>query len=373
MKPIRLRLRRGFTLIELLVVIAIIAVLIALLLPAVQAAREAARRAQCVNNLKQLGLATHNYHSVNNCLPSSTMFLGPAYLTTPGAGPGWGWNESWTLAIIPNMEQVSLANAYNYHVDGLDATNTSVGYNVLSNLVCPSENLKTRPWGAFAPFSYRGNHGGPGVISNWSGTIVENGTNNPASWWGAYGDPNMAFFGFEGVTDGTSNTALYSEKLFCTTTATFANQPNARRMLYDTNYPGAYNVGATGGAVALQAIGTCNSVKGTQQDYTTANSQPTIGGGFWHAGYPWAIWVNLYNHFNTPNRLSCLTQSDTSGGSRLWGGTSGMITATSNHPGGVNVCMADGSVKFMKDSISPQIWWAVGTRNQGEVVSADAY
>src|SRR4051794_15585978 len=94
--------RRGFTLIELLVVIAIIAVLIALLLPAVQSAREAARRAQCVNNLKQLGLATHNYHSTYNVIPAVSMFLGPG---SNGADPGngWSWNASWIVALLPNM------------------------------------------------------------------------------------------------------------------------------------------------------------------------------------------------------------------------------------------------------------------------------
>src|SRR6202789_575297 len=89
---------RGFTLIELLVVIAIIAVLIALLLPAVQAAREAARRAQCTNNLKQLGLAVHNYISSNNVLPLKTMWPN-------NEAVGWGWSYGWPLALLPNIEQ----------------------------------------------------------------------------------------------------------------------------------------------------------------------------------------------------------------------------------------------------------------------------
>jgi prepilin-type processing-associated H-X9-DG protein len=79
-----------------------------------------------------------------------------------------------------------------------------------------------------------------------------------------------------------------------------------------------------------------------------------------------------YTHFNTPNKNSCYTASDTCCAT-VWGGTSAMITATSNHPGGVNLCMADGSVKFIKDSISPQVWWALGTKNLGEVLSSDSY
>ena len=102
----RLSARTGFTLIELLVVIAIIAVLIALLLPAVQAAREAARRAQCINNMKQLGLAVHNYHSTHNVIPADGVFLGAAYgPNPPAASEGWGWNASWNISLLPNMEQ----------------------------------------------------------------------------------------------------------------------------------------------------------------------------------------------------------------------------------------------------------------------------
>src|SRR6476660_7045106 len=112
MKRLRSSAHRGFTLIELLVVIAIIAVLIALLLPAVQAAREAARRAQCTNNLKQLGLAVHNYHSTYNVLPAEDMWMG----ATGGSGTGnssWGWNASWPICLLPNPEQGPLYNAYN--------------------------------------------------------------------------------------------------------------------------------------------------------------------------------------------------------------------------------------------------------------------
>jgi len=363
--------RRGFTLIELLVVIAIIAVLIALLLPAVQAAREAARRAQCTNNLKQLGLAVHNYVSVNNVLPASSMFLGPAYSPTNMALPGWGWNESWATALLPNLEQTPMYNCYNFHADGLNPINTTVGYNLIASLICPSDNIKVRPYSPWAPVSYRGNHGGPGVMQNWTGTIVENGTSNPASWWGAAGDPNMAFFGFEGVSDGSSNTALFSERLIGINTSTGAvvtsSGPYAKRGLYVVNYPGAYNTQSA--SIALQGLQACKAVPNNTPD----NGYTSMNGGFWHANYPWGIEMSLYNHFNTPNGLSCVSPSDTAGGSNIWGGTTGMITPNSNHPGGVNVAFTDGSVKFIKDSVGPQAWWAIGTRNQGEVVSSDAY
>src|SRR5262249_42300283 len=112
MRKTRRRPLRAFTLIELLVVIAIIAVLIALLLPAVQAAREAARRAQCPNNLKPLGLAVHNYHSTFNVLPAECMWMGATY-GSASLGGSWGWNASWPVALLPNVEQGPLYNAYN--------------------------------------------------------------------------------------------------------------------------------------------------------------------------------------------------------------------------------------------------------------------
>src|SRR3954447_12785242 len=120
--------RRGFTLIELLVVIAIIAVLIALLLPAVQAAREAARRAQCINNLKQMGLGVHNYLSANNVFPPimGNWNIPPTpATTTPFAGSGT-WPLGWACAILPNMEQSQLYNALNYSNGTQDAPNTTV-------------------------------------------------------------------------------------------------------------------------------------------------------------------------------------------------------------------------------------------------------
>ncbi len=210
----RKRSSRGFTLIELLVVIAIIAVLIALLLPAVQAAREAARRAQCTNNLKQLGLAVHNYHQQQNCLPAENMFLGPTN------GLGWGWNASWAVFMLPNLEQQPLYNAYNFSVNADNVINSTTGYSALPTMLCPSDNQKVRPNQPWAPTNYVANHGGPGVIRMWSGTIVEfltcslsTAAGNPPGtyWWGA--DNNLGFFGFESVTDGTANTGLFSEKL----------------------------------------------------------------------------------------------------------------------------------------------------------------
>jgi prepilin-type N-terminal cleavage/methylation domain-containing protein/prepilin-type processing-associated H-X9-DG protein len=379
----RLSMTKAFTLIELLVVIAIIAVLIALLLPAVQAAREAARRSQCTNNLKQLGLSIHNYHQSFNCLPAENMFLGPTN------DLGWGWNASWAVFLLPNLEQAPVYNAYNFSVNADNVINqTTVTFNALTIFACPSDDQKQRPNTPWAPTNYVANHGGPGTIRMWSGTIVEFLTASNAGdklaapgsyWWGA--DGNLGFFGFEAVVDGTSNTGLFSEKLKGTPAGNlmpYAGQPNAKRGIFLTSaisvacgglYP-PYGPCAPPGTNfignAQSSVQACQAIPGSTQ----ASTGSWLNGFSWALGYEWHTVVNSYHHYNTPNKLTCLNPSDPGG---LWGGTSGMSTANSNHPGGVNVCFTDGSVRFVKDSVAVNVWWALGTRNAGEVVSSDSY
>jgi prepilin-type N-terminal cleavage/methylation domain-containing protein/prepilin-type processing-associated H-X9-DG protein len=378
MNATRRHVRQGFTLIELLVVIAIIAVLIALLLPAVQSAREAARRAQCTNNLKQLGLAVHNYHSTYNSFPPEDMWMG----ATGGTGPNnssWGWNASWPIMLLPNLEQGTVYNAYNTTWSPDYVVNqTTVSFNALAVLLCPSDSQKIRPNSPWAPMNYCGNHGGPGVIRNWAGTVVPfltcstsnmlpiNGWPVGTCWWGA--DSNLGFFGLEGITDGSSNTALFSERLLGAAAAdnlppTAGSSANAKRGIYLINIPITYNSGNV--QTAVQGMQMCQGMAGT----TTSNTG-WLQGFSWTLGFPWHIVVNRYTHYNTPNKLTCLNPADPGG---LWGGTSGIVTVSSNHPGGVNVCFADGSVRFVKDSVSAQSWWAIGTRNGGETLSSDSY
>jgi prepilin-type N-terminal cleavage/methylation domain-containing protein/prepilin-type processing-associated H-X9-DG protein len=375
MLPTRRSGSRGFTLIELLVVIAIIAVLIALLLPAVQAAREAARRAQCTNNLKQLGLAVHNYHQQQNCLPAENMFLGPTN------DLGWGWCASWAVFMLPNLEQQPLYNAYNFSVNADNVINSTTAYSALPTMLCPSDNQKVRPNQPWAPTNYVANHGGPGVIRMWSGTIVEfltcsvpgdkiNGWGPGTYWWGA--DNNLGFFGFESVTDGTANTGLFSEKLLGWSAgnngaALTTTSSEAKRGIYViSTISVAYNSQST--ALAQQSVQACQSIPSGSAQAT--NNTGWLNGFSWCLGYEWHTVVNSYHHYNTPNKFTCLNASDPGG---LWGGTSGMSTANSNHPAGVNVCFADGSVRFVKDTVAASTWWALGSRNGGEVVSSDQY
>jgi prepilin-type N-terminal cleavage/methylation domain-containing protein len=135
--------RRAFTLIDLLVVIAIIAVLIALLLPAVQAAREAARRSQCVNDLKQLGLAVHNYESTYTCLPPSCS--GPELAGTASVDSGWSFG--WPLAVLSGMEQQSLFNTVNFFNKPRGPENSTIGYAQIGSF--PVRELRVADVGDF--------------------------------------------------------------------------------------------------------------------------------------------------------------------------------------------------------------------------------
>jgi prepilin-type N-terminal cleavage/methylation domain-containing protein/prepilin-type processing-associated H-X9-DG protein len=360
-----MRKRAGFTLIELLVVIAIIAVLIALLLPAVQAAREAARRSQCVNNLKQLGLAVHNYVQQNNVLPLQSMY--PA-----SADVSWGWSYGWPLGLLPNLEQASMFNAFNFSTGlfGNSPTpnfaslgNTTVAYAQLNVLLCPSDGSNKRPAAPYGTTNYVGNMGGPGVIAAMTGTIVPNG-----SFISGWGDSqNFGAIGLESIRDGTSNTALFSERLIGINGGPKVrlDSTDAKRAIFNGTQGAAWK---SGPAAALQFVQGCKSLPGS-----TLSEKSDANGYVWCASYPWHVAVNDYTHFTPPNSISCQNPSEYFGSWLTFVGPTGAAPPMSNHPGGVNLCFSDGSVRFVKDTVNLQAWWGIGTRNGGEVISADAY
>jgi len=359
--------RRGFTLIELLVVIAIIAVLIALLLPAVQAAREAARRAQCTNNLKQIALAAHNYLSQQGVLPMQTTY--PA-----GQTQSWGWSYGWPLAIAPQLEQNVLFNAFNFSVGmfgnaqgyTIQHGNDTILYIQLASLICPSDGTRQKPQAPIGVTNYVGNYGGPGQLAGFTGTIQSG-----SLGWGPDIN-NTGPIGIENIRDGTSNTALFSERLVglanVNAATFFRNNVDFKRAVFDGPAVGG---GQDAGPVAAQQfIQACQNLPGTTPAHATWGS-----GAYWLAGYPLHVVVNDYLHAGTPNGPAC-NNPQGSFASLSWiyfVGPAGSAPPTSNHPGGVNLALADGSVKFIKDSIGLQPWWALGTRAGGEVLSSDQY
>jgi prepilin-type N-terminal cleavage/methylation domain-containing protein/prepilin-type processing-associated H-X9-DG protein len=370
--------RRGFTLIELLVVIAIIAVLIALLLPAVQAAREAARRAQCVNNLKQLGLAVHNYIAQQDVLPSHTL----------DNSQTWGWFTPWTAALLPSLEQQPLYNSLNFNLPMLElgfispfyGANTTAGLTTIQTLLCPSESLGKSPnFGAveYAMIGYAGNFGGPGNIRACSGTIIPVQGNLIFGLMGLLGSTPPSSAGpvrLAAITDGTSNTALFSEHLLALGNGVFAavdpsvrpGSANGKRGIFQTSVKVVLDQNSPANALAFAQA--CSSIPASALAVTD-----DAFGAQWLLSMDYAVGNNGYTHVMAPNGISCIGTSAFGIADTSWGGIGAAITATSNHPGGVNVGFCDGSVKFIKNTISLPTWWALGTRNGGEVVSADSY
>jgi prepilin-type N-terminal cleavage/methylation domain-containing protein/prepilin-type processing-associated H-X9-DG protein len=342
------RPRQGFTLIELLVVIAIIAVLIALLLPAVQAAREAARRAQCVNNLKQIGLACHNYQSVNGSLP-------------PGIkGSVWG---TWQVFILPFIEQAGMFNAWNYsgnntipNADGPfrygGYTNLTVTTSRINAYTCPSDvpnaPISTTALGPtlkITSHNYAVNFGNTHIFQEQTTTFGGITVTYGGAPFSDIGSPLLTITGytqyaptggyaitdFNSITDGLSNTLMVAEVIQGQGTGGPFSAPFDLR-----------GFGWWYGGSAIETLLAPNSTLPDQLEspsycvYPGSNNPPCIG-----------VPGGDNSQFTTASR--------------------------SRHPGGVNVAMCDGSVKFFKNTINIQTWRGLSTTHGGEVISSDAY
>ncbi|MBS0264840.1 MAG: DUF1559 domain-containing protein [Planctomycetes bacterium] len=309
-------LRRGFTLIELLVVIAIIAVLVSLLLPAVQQAREAARRTQCRNNLKQLGLALHNYESSYGVFPPG-QFASPPHI-----------GASAISQLLPYFDQGNLYNSINFSLPYTDPSNQPAVATVIPGLMCPSDSsANLSSYGG--PTNYMVNKGSNIIWQDATGPNVGMPVQNGVMYY-------QSRVRMRDITDGTSNTAAFSERLL-------ADGNNAVvSPIADVFFSPAFPT------TPDEAVSLCNSI-----DITNLANQFPL-----YMGAPWIDGQHTYMHVSGPNARSC----------GFFVALRATMPPSSYHSGGVHVQLCDGSVRFVSNSINLGTWRGLGTRAGGETL-----
>jgi prepilin-type N-terminal cleavage/methylation domain-containing protein/prepilin-type processing-associated H-X9-DG protein len=356
--------RAGFTLIELLVVIAIIAVLIALLLPAVQAAREAARRMQCVNNLKQIGLANHNYESTNATFP-------PSNIQSEGAYPKVAWTNNWSALakILPFSEGSATYNAMNFTVKDSQPQNTTICGLLVKMFVCPTDpyTQSFNDGGTVFGGTNYGPNDGDWYVFSWPDTPSSAiGTGAGSQSRGAF-TVNQAR-GVSQFIDGTSNTILYGEikafqpRIKCASLFSSIPSPAA------SSFPGPLD------PIPSQY----NGCSAPDNKFHSRWSN----GGVYHAGFTTAWPPNKYtptivapgtvftfgNPGPGPLDTDIISANENDGGP-----TYAAFTSRSWHNGGVNTLFADGSVRFVKSSVNGVTWRALGSVAGNEVIDGSTY
>ncbi len=344
--------RRGFTLIELLVVIAIIGVLIALLLPAVQAAREAARRAQCSNNLKQIGLAMHNYHDSFNALPVATIVTWSA----SGSPIFQGWGA--LARILSFMEGQNKYNAINFSFSNESPFNATVTGTGTSTFLCPSDPRMDDSLIEDGLTRKNTNYGvNRGDWYVWGGRVSTVPPRSPFR-------TNVSVR-FSELTDGLSSTILAAE-----VKTRFPFLMDCDGLLFTPVNTQPIPLPNASPASIPQYVGCSGGLAELRPDYGHA--------GWEDANIPESGFTTAW----PPNKR---TPGQFSGGASFAdvdlvslreeeGGPSfAAVTARSYHPGGVNVLLGDGSVRFVKDTINGFLWRGLGSVNGGEIISADAY
>lgn len=309
-----IRRRSGFTLIELLVVVAIIGVLIGLLLPAVQKVREAANRLSCSNNLKQIGLAAHNYHDSFHRLPagqiSSTRF-------------------SALSKLLPYIEQDNLYNQIDFNSNEFAPPNLPAIMQGIGIFRCPSDVAESPLPQAGGPTNYMANKGS-GIV--WQDTSGPN-ANMPMPNGVFYYDSRIKF---ADIKDGLSNTAFFSERLLGDGSNSIVSP--IEDVFLDTNSP----------TTPDEAVQMCDALDITD----LANQFPFF------MGAPWSDGQHTYLHASLPNTRSC----------GFLYVLRAVMPPSSRHLGGVNLLMGDGSVHFIQNGIDLPTWRGMGSRNGGEVI-----
>ncbi len=393
------KLPRGFTLIELLVVIAIIAVLIALLLPAVQSAREAARRAQCTNNLKQIGLAMHNYHSSHGSFPPGGMYAAAYSPSYPGGyGTGVGW-ATWSAHafMLGYLEQTPLYNSANFYwcVGAPNPAwniNSTVSCRIVNTFICPSDGLAPiNPQGGvwtgetnnyFASMgtttAYGGNSPYNGQASSKFGTAA-----SPAGLWS---DTTGVFtqggnvYGITNISDGTSNTIAFGEALVGDNTIQvqkWRDGPDLPSATCQANQPingqmGGYDVSLVPFTAVTADLNAC------QQGFAAAAAINFNGAYLTNQkGFRWAEDAGgsaLFNTIVPPTSQQYTFAWCLLGGAPSSNAQDGQYqNASSNHAGGANFLYCDGGVRFMKSTINIKAYWGLGTKSGGELYTPDGF
>ena len=357
-RPQFVNTHNGFTLVELLVVIAIIGILIGMLLPAVQAVRGAARRAVCANNLRQAALAVHNYESALKRFPVNQ--IGPG--RSNGVGGFESGYYSWLVPLLPHLEQANLYDSFDLNInngdgDGYKVSSThpnAVAVNVLLPIfLCPSDTPNrnnsiilgsSNP----APSSYAGNAGWPSYATGFSGERTTPGRFNgaiplvhpssPVEW---HAD-EIVMASFE---DGTSHTALVSERLIQSGNSAQSINSGDQRLR------------------SLHILERYETLQEMADQMSSSHShvfESAHIGRSWSSGMP--LVAPTYMHVQPPNSVIGHFNTTMDEGDFV-------VTASSHHSGGVNLAMVDGSTKFVSDSVSREVWWAVGGRDDGRVES----
>lgn len=366
MKSSKPKLRFGFTLVELLVVIAIIGILIGMLLPAVQSVRAAARRTACGNKMRQLALAVHNYETAHSLFPVNQ--VGPG-LDGDNDGVFDSGFYSWLVPLLPSVEQGNVYDLLNLRInngdgDGyqvsVDHPNAAAVNTLIDTFICPSDNPNLENAAILgsanpAPNSYVANAGWPSYSTGVTGERATPGTFNgviPLS----HPSENIAWhggskIGFQSITDGSSNTAMISERLIQPGNSADAISNGDRRLKSQH---------------VLARIETLDLIVEQMQSSHTHVFESAHIGRSWASGVPYV--APTYMHVQSPN--SFIGHYENDGDQGIFAGDF-VITPSSNHTGGVNMSMADGATRFVSDTVDQNVWWAIGGRNDGRIETLD--